>query len=217
LTSLRAARGWTQREAAARAGFTDRLIRKAEAGLAIDAHSIATLAQLYSTPERGLTIQDLLAEPLEPSSAESPAPSAAGVQPTSPIEELVLRWFEELWNQRRLKVIDEIAARDIVWHVEGRQFRGRRSVRRWAAALFAAFGDFEMVIDQLTVRDDLAICRWRLAMTQSGSLLAMPATGKRLVAHGSTWVRVEGGLIREGWDYWGQQHNSDAISGDATK
>jgi steroid delta-isomerase-like uncharacterized protein len=217
LNSLRAASGWTQREAAAKAGFSDRLIRKAEHGRAIDAHSIAVLAQLYSTPERGLTVQDLLAEPLEPSSADRPAPSAAGVQPTSPIEELVLRWFEELWNQRRLKVIDELAAPNIVWHVEGRQFRGRRSVRRWVAELHAAFSDFEMVIDQLTVRDDLAICRWRLAMTHTGPWLGFAATGKRLVAHGSTWIRIEGGLIREGWDHWGQQHLSDAVRGGKTR
>jgi transcriptional regulator with XRE-family HTH domain len=226
LRSLRAGRGWTQGEVAAKAGFSDRLIRKAEAGGAIDAHSIATLARLYSSPERRLTPQDLLAEPLDASSAEPtvrssafrrPAPSVllAGKQQqeqrTSPMEELVHRWFEQLWIQRRLKVINELAAPGIVLHAEGRQFRGRRSVRRRVAELHAAFSDFEMVIDELTVRDDLVICRWRLGMTHTGPWHGWPATSKRLVAHGCSWSRIEGGLICECWDYWGQQRINDAM------
>jgi len=229
LSALRAGRGWTQQEAAAKAGFSDRLIRKAEAGGTIDSHSIATLAQLYSTPKRRLTTQDLLAQDLlaQPlgstgsTAAEPSAPSAGKErqeQPTSsieelPIEELVVRWFDQLWNQRRLKVIEELAAPGVVWHAEGRRFRGRRSVRRRVAELHAAFSDSEMVIDELSVRDEVVICRWRLAMTHSGPWLGFSATGKRLVAHGCSWFRIEEGLIRECWEYWEQQQLSDAIRG----
>jgi len=223
LRALRAGRGWTQQEAAAKAGFSDRLIRKAEAGGTIDSHSIATLAQLYSTPKRRLTTrdllaQDLLAQPLGSTSDEPSAGKERREQPTSSIEELpveglVVRWFEQLWNQRRLRVIDELAAPGVVWHVEGRRFRGRRSIRRRVSELHAAFSDSEMVIDELSVRDEAVICRWRLAMTHSGPWLGFSATGKRLVAHGCGWFRIEDGLICECWEYWEQQQLSDAIRG----
>jgi len=63
LRLLRASRGWTQQDAAERAGFSDRLIRKAESGGPLQAHSIAVLAELYSTSERPLTAGDLLIRP----------------------------------------------------------------------------------------------------------------------------------------------------------
>jgi transcriptional regulator with XRE-family HTH domain len=61
LRLLRAARGWTQLQAAEQAGFSDRLIRKAESGGPLETQTLAVLAQLYSTPQRPLTPGDLLA------------------------------------------------------------------------------------------------------------------------------------------------------------
>jgi steroid delta-isomerase-like uncharacterized protein len=217
LSELRASRDWTQQEAAHKAGFSDRLIRKAEAGKKIDVHTITILAKLYSTSDRVLTPQDLLAEPRSPSSSEPLAPPAPDQSAMSPIQELVVRWFAQIWNERRLKAIDELAAPDIVLHAEGRQFRGRRSIRRRFAELHAAFSNTALVMEELTARDDSVICRWRLAMTHTGPWLGWPATNKRLIAHGSSWMRIESGLIRESWEYWEQQQLSDAIRGGESK
>lgn len=46
MRSLRVSRGWTQIEAATRAGLSERLLRKAENGGPIELQSIAILAQL---------------------------------------------------------------------------------------------------------------------------------------------------------------------------
>ncbi len=211
LRSLRAGRGWTQEQAAAKAGLSSRLIVKAEAGGAIEVQSIAILARLYSSPQTVLTTSDLLApspsqppsQPLESLSQHGEAAGTPTPQSPSLAAALVRDWFEHLWNQRRLAVIDELAAPEIELHADGRQFRGHRSLRRRAAKVYAAFSDLGMTIDYLTVRDDLVICRWRLAMTNSGPWLGLPAMGKRTVVHGSTWLRIEDGLLRECWDYWG--------------
>lgn len=197
LRACRIARGWTQDDAAAKAGVSDRLIRKAESGGALEIQSIAILAQLYSTPERRLTPDDLLAKPIAPIPAKS-TPVASPSQP----ELMVRRWFQEMWNERRFETIDELLAPDCVLHAEGRDLHGRAAMVRRAEEFFAAFDRFLVEIYDLTVQGDLVICRWLVRMTQTGPWLGLPPTGKRLIVRGSTWIRVADGWLAEGWDYW---------------
>ncbi|HVA45377.1 MAG TPA: ester cyclase [Pirellulales bacterium] len=53
--------------------------------------------------------------------------------------------------------------------------------------------------------------RWRVAMTHTGKWMGMPPTGRRVAAHGSTWIRIADGIFVEGWDYWEQQRAADAV------
>ena len=198
LRSLRVARGWTQEDAAAKAGVSDRLIRKSESGGALEIHSLAILASLYGTPDCRLTPGDLLAEPLTTQTRKS----ATGA--THEAEALVRRWFDELWNQGRLEVIDELAAPNCVLYAEGREHRGRAAVRQRAAAVHAAFSDIDVEIQELTVLNDIVICRWSAAITHTGAFLGIPPSGKRLVVRASTWIRFIDGLFTDGWDYWDQ-------------
>src|SRR5262245_420036 len=119
LRACRLANGWTQEDAALKAGVSDRLIRKAESGGPLEIQSIASLAQLYSTAERRLTPDDLLAEPVAAGVAKSPSSTA------SHAETLVRRLFQELWNQRKFAAIDELLSPDCVLHAEGRDLHGR--------------------------------------------------------------------------------------------
>jgi transcriptional regulator with XRE-family HTH domain len=56
---LRLKRGWSQKELAERAGYTDRLVRKAEFGGKLDVETIRNIAEALSTLEETITI-DLL-------------------------------------------------------------------------------------------------------------------------------------------------------------
>jgi transcriptional regulator with XRE-family HTH domain len=204
LRSLRVARGWSQQDAAERAGVSDRLIRKAEAGEPIELQSIALLSQLYSTPEARLTPRELLADALP---GVGKTPEAAGH------EALVRRWFEEVWNQGRLEAIDELAWPDCVLHADGAVLHGTGEVRQRTEAIRAAFSDFEMQVEHIAVQGDMIISRWRVAMTHTGPWMETPPTNKRIIVRGSTWMRVEGGLLREGWDFWEQQQATNAVQG----
>jgi steroid delta-isomerase-like uncharacterized protein len=138
---------------------------------------------------------------------ESPSSSAAQA------EALVRRWFELIWNQRRLDAIDELASPDGVLHAEGQELRGRAALRRRAAEVHAAFSDIVMKIEDITVHNGVVICRWRATFTHTGPWLGIPPTGKRGVVCASTWIRVEDGWLTEGWDYWEQQLD-DVVSQD---
>lgn len=196
LRTLRAGRGWTQAEAAECAGLSERLLRKAEAGEPIEVQSIAILAQLYSSPSSPLTPDELL---VKPAIIQSQPPSNS-----AHIEALVRRWYDELWNHGRLEVVDELAAPDSVLHAQGDRLT-RDEARQRFAAMQAAFNDFEFAVDQLAVQGKLAVVRWHVYLTHVGSWMGEPPTGERFVIHGSSWIRVENGLLQEDWDYWDQQ------------
>jgi len=205
LRACRIAHGWTQDDASINAGVSDRLIRKAESGGPLEIQSIAILAQLYSTAERRMTPDDLLAKPVAAVRKQSPS------SPAAHYESLVRRLFQELWNERKFETIDELLSPDCVLHAEGRELRGRAAMYRRAEEFFAAFAMFTIEIQNLTVQGELVISRWLVRLTQTGPWLGMPPTGKRLIVRGSTWIRVESGWLAEGWDYW-DEPLEDAIS-----
>lgn len=136
---------------------------------------------------------------MKPAHSSSEPPRDAG-----PVEAVVRRWYDDLWNKGRLEVVEELAAPDGVLHAQGDRL-SREEARQRFAAMRAAFSDFDFVIDQLAVQGDLAVVRWHVHLTHVGSWMGEPPTGRRFMIEGSSWIRVENGLLQEGWDYWDQQ------------
>jgi transcriptional regulator with XRE-family HTH domain len=65
LATIRKSRGWTQQQLANASGYSERLIRKAEAGNSISADTIADIAEALSQPDRTIFPEDLISDPLE--------------------------------------------------------------------------------------------------------------------------------------------------------
>ncbi len=64
LKRLRETRGWSQRELATKAGYTDRLIRKAEAGGSLDVETICNLAEALSVDGEVVSKHSIMADRL---------------------------------------------------------------------------------------------------------------------------------------------------------
>ncbi|MCA9262990.1 MAG: helix-turn-helix domain-containing protein [Planctomycetales bacterium] len=64
LQLLREQRGWTQEELAAKAGYSTRLIRKAESMASLSCDTIADLAASLDTPKNPVYPEDLVSDPL---------------------------------------------------------------------------------------------------------------------------------------------------------
>jgi transcriptional regulator with XRE-family HTH domain len=64
LRFVRERRGWTQRELATAAGYSERLVNKAESGRAISAAAMNDLAEALSTGEQPIYPEDLISDPL---------------------------------------------------------------------------------------------------------------------------------------------------------
>jgi predicted ester cyclase len=75
---------------------------------------------------------------------------------------IVRRWFEELWNQRRLETIDELLAPDAVsYDLAGPDstLRGRDAFRAAAETLLAAFGELHFTVEDIFGVDDRVAIR----------------------------------------------------------
>jgi len=64
IRAYRERRGWTQVELAVRAGFSERLVRKAESGDPIRMDTVEALAEVLSTEAEPLQARDLIDDPL---------------------------------------------------------------------------------------------------------------------------------------------------------
>jgi predicted ester cyclase len=113
----------------------------------------------------------------------------------------VRRWFEEVWNQRRDRTIDELLDEDSVCHTDEGPVRGPGEFReRMYAPFLAAFPDLRVEIEAILGEGDQVAVRWAASGTHAGDLPKAKATGERVALRGLTWVHVQVGKMREGWE-----------------
>ena len=99
---------------------------------------------------------------------------------------LAHRWFEEVWNKKRLDAIDEMADPKAVG--QGQTLHdgliNLEEFRAFASHLHSAFPDLRLAIEDTVAEDDRVVVRWKLDMTHSGSFLRYAATQKKVNVSG---------------------------------
>ena len=120
----------------------------------------------------------------------------------SEADKLVARqWFDEVWNQKSAAAIDRM------FHPTGKAYgfggpdgvlEGPEAFKQAHRDFVSAFPDVHVDIDEILSEGDQVAIRWTATMTHSGDGLGFPATGKKVVLHGSSFVQIEGGQITEG-------------------
>ena len=74
---------------------------------------------------------------------------------------LALRWFEEVWNQRRTDTIDELLTEESVSYSESGPLRGKQEFKERAHAVFlSAFPDLRMTVEGTVAEGDEVVVRW---------------------------------------------------------
>ncbi len=129
------------------------------------------------------------------------APTGSGAAYTSPEENkaTMRRFIEEVWNQGKLEVADEI------FHPEAsspsaRQLpRGGAGVKLIAQMFRAAFPDYHMKIDFMVAEGNWICARFTQSGTQHGELMGLPASGKYAEWTELGVLRFEGGVVVESW------------------
>jgi steroid delta-isomerase-like uncharacterized protein len=118
---------------------------------------------------------------------------------------LARRWFEEVWNQRRIETIDELLTDESVAYSESGAIRGGRAFREQTHSVFlSAFPDLRMTVEALVAEGDQVAVRWVFTGTHDGDGLGFSPTGRKVSCRGVTWIRFAGGKMMEGWDCWNQ-------------
>lgn len=123
-------------------------------------------------------------------------------------KQLVRRWFEEVWNQKREDAIDAMYSR------EGRAHGfpdaqstliGPDEFKKIHRNFVGAFPDLQVQIEDLVAEGDRVAVRWSTAMTHRGDHLGFAASGKSARLEGSSFVTVRDGMIVEGWNQMDMQ------------
>ena len=117
---------------------------------------------------------------------------------------LAVRWFEEVWNQRRVETVHELLAVDAPGHMEGQKVIGPKDFLPIHKAMLTMMPDLAVQIEEVLSDGDDAVVRWRINGTHSGAGLGCSPTGQKVSFPGITWFKFRDGQIVEGWDAWNQ-------------
>jgi steroid delta-isomerase-like uncharacterized protein len=121
-------------------------------------------------------------------------------------ESVMRRLVNEVWNQGRLEVIDELLTPDHVNADAVNPARGRDGFRDVVTKYRAAFPDCRIEVVDLFSSGDCVVIQARYRGTQKNALESIPATGRQVDVTGITIARFAGDRISEtitNWDALG--------------
>jgi steroid delta-isomerase-like uncharacterized protein len=116
-------------------------------------------------------------------------------------EALVRRYVEEVYDQRRLEVVDEIFAPDFILHDPDLPGGGRgpEGIKRIVEIFVGAFPDLQLTLDDELSSGEKVVTRWTARGTHQGELMGIAPTGNRIEVSTIGIWRVAEGKITEAW------------------
>lgn len=118
-------------------------------------------------------------------------------------EALIRYWVEEVWNNKRAEVIDELFSSDCVARgmgPNGTDLVGPGAFKGAHALFVGAFPDLQITIGPMVVSGDMVASQLCCIATHTGDDLGIPATGRPVNFTAMTIARVKNGKIVEGWN-----------------
>ncbi len=116
---------------------------------------------------------------------------------------IAVRFFDSVWNKGDFGVLDTLIAPDADDHSmvggQPKTEKGSASFRGIVSMFRAAMPDIHLTIDDEIYAGDKVVHRWHLVGTDTGGVMGMPPSGKRLTFSGTTIVRMRDGQIVERW------------------
>jgi predicted ester cyclase len=114
---------------------------------------------------------------------------------------LMWRITEEIWNNGRLDLIDELIADDLVDHVEltGLAGTGRARYRASIEMMRAAFPDYKNPLDFVLADGAFAVSYGRSTGTHRGEFMGIPPTGRSFDVPTFGILRFAKGQAVERW------------------
>jgi len=121
---------------------------------------------------------------------------------------VVRRFYEEVVNQGRPEVIDEVM--DVSFHDHGEPpfggHHGIEEVRQGVIGSATVLPGYHVEITDIVGEGDMVAVRGQMRGTHQGEIFGIPGTGKLLRWHGIAMYRIANGRIAEHW------FNADELS-----
>ena len=112
----------------------------------------------------------------------------------------VVRVYEEILNEGRLEVFDEIAWPDHIEHNPfPQQSQGIEGLKQRVSMLRAAFNP-HFTLEHVIAQGDKVAVMWTNHGTHVGEWFGVPPTGKSVTARGADVLLLREGRLAEHWD-----------------
>lgn len=114
---------------------------------------------------------------------------------------IVERWFQDIFTQGNLVVVDELVAPEFIAHGQGNDegTHGREAFKDWLHWYRSTFTDAEWTIGDVISEGDKIVVRYSGWTTYRGGLLNIPSTNQRILESGIIIYRIHNGQVHEIW------------------
>ncbi|HNP69862.1 MAG TPA: ester cyclase [Kouleothrix sp.] len=113
---------------------------------------------------------------------------------------IVRRLYEEVINQERASVIDELYAADVVVHDPFMgEAHGVDAFKQLLGMFDAAFPHHRVTIDGMVAEGDFVSVLHTHTATHTGEFMGLPGTGRQVVVGGIELFRLRDGKVAEFW------------------
>ena len=113
---------------------------------------------------------------------------------------LVRRYYEEVLNQRRLDLFDELADAKFLSHLANGGSVDIAVYRQAIAASLAAMPDLHVTIDDQIAEGDQVVTRWTARGTPQVEFAGIQPLGRALTVTAIHIHRIQGGKLIEHWE-----------------
>jgi steroid delta-isomerase-like uncharacterized protein len=117
---------------------------------------------------------------------------------------IVRRFYEEVWNKRRLEVVDELISPSHALNdpsSSGSQ-TGPGLYKRRVVELTAGFPDLRFTIEDMIAEKGKVVVCWIISGTHKGEFMDIPATGRKVSIEGITIHHITNGKILDSYVRW---------------
>jgi steroid delta-isomerase-like uncharacterized protein len=114
------------------------------------------------------------------------------------------RVFEDIWNNKKLNVVDELMAASYVHHDPQSTvvISGIDGYKQFVEHYLRAFPDLHFTIEDEFGDEQTIVSRWTATGTHRGDLPGIPRTGRPISITGMTIARVRNVRFIESWSNW---------------
>jgi steroid delta-isomerase-like uncharacterized protein len=121
-------------------------------------------------------------------------------------KDVALRWVEEVWNQGRIDLIDELHAENYVRHHDSDGGAGREHYKRHVQNVLNFIPDSKCTVEHVIAEGDMVVLRLITTGTHLGRYGDIEPTGRPVEFQAVELLRITDGQIVESW------HSYDRLS-----
>ena len=117
---------------------------------------------------------------------------------------IVRRLYEEVWNKRRVELVDELMSPSHAMHDNHLPDSGigPEAYKRNVARFVAGFPDLRFTVEDMLVENDKVAVGWTISGTHKGEFRGISPTGRKVSVEGITINQIAGGKIMDSYVSW---------------